>query len=127
MAEHKPCERVALVGYGAMAVAISQHRRDQEPLAISLNALAEDSISIPEASVACVGDVIDVSMQDGFLRCPKRGLPKTGSRHITIACANGFAFSPQGNGFECETFSQSNTTFANSRASHSRRASSVPS
>ena len=52
-----------------MAAAISHHRPEQDPLAISLAALAEDGGSLPETSIACVGDVIDVSMQDGFLRC----------------------------------------------------------
>jgi hypothetical protein len=29
---------------------------------------------LPESSYACVGDIIDVSMQDGFLRCGTHGM-----------------------------------------------------
>lgn len=41
---------------------------DEDPLAISIAALSEDSTPLPDSSFACVGDAIDVSVQDGFLR-----------------------------------------------------------
>lgn len=50
-----------------MAVA-HQTVPDEDPLAISVAALSEDSTPMPDASFACVGDAIDVSVQDGFLR-----------------------------------------------------------
>lgn len=42
-----------------------------EPVTITANALASESVpeTLPDTAFACVGDTIDVSMQDGFLRC----------------------------------------------------------
>ena len=48
-----------------------QAAAEHGPAAITASALESAGLSdvLPESSYACVGDVIDVSMQDGFLRC----------------------------------------------------------
>lgn len=50
---------------------VVQAAEEHGPAAITAAALESAGVSdaLPETSFACVGDVIDVSMQDGFLRC----------------------------------------------------------
>jgi hypothetical protein len=47
-----------------------QAAAERGPAAITASALESAGLSdvLPESSYACVGDIIDVSMQDGFLR-----------------------------------------------------------
>lgn len=47
---------------------VQQYNPEAEPLAICVAALGQDAPSIPDSSFACIGDAIDVSVQDGFLR-----------------------------------------------------------
>ena len=48
-----------------------QAAAERGPAAITASALESAGLSnvLPESSYVCVGDIIDVSMQDGFLRC----------------------------------------------------------
>lgn len=50
---------------------VVQAAAGEEPSAITVNALASVDVpeALPDTAFACVGDTIDVSMQDGFLRC----------------------------------------------------------
>ena len=58
-----------------MAVAapsvVVQSAEEAGPAAITAAALSAGDVpeTLPDTAFACVGDIIDVSMQDGFLRC----------------------------------------------------------